>query len=121
MRILTDLGHPKNVHILNNLIPLLEKKGHEIVCIYRDREYIKELCDALGITGINRGKGASGILGKSLYLVKTDLQLYQLAKKIKPDLLLSFASPYLSSLAMLARIPLVVLDDTEQNAIVQKF
>lgn len=120
MKILTDLGHPKNVHVLKNLIPLLKQKGHEIHFVYREREHIKDLCNAFGLTGISRGTGASGIFGKFLYLIKTDFQLFRLAKEIKPDLLLSFASPYLANLALLTRIPMVVFDDTEQNRLVQK-
>ena len=120
MRILTDLGHPKNVHVMKNLIPLLEKKGHEIHVVYREREHIKELCDAFGISAIKRGKGGTGLFGKFVYLIKTDFQFLKLARKIKPDLLLSFASPYLANLALLSKIPMVVFDDTEQNWLVQK-
>ncbi len=88
--------------------------------MYRDREHIEELCRVFGISGTNRGKGSKGIFGKILYLLKTDYQLYKLAKQIKPDLLLSFASPYLANLALLTRIPMIVFDDTEQNRLVQK-
>jgi predicted glycosyltransferase len=120
MKILTDLGHPKNVHVLKNLIPLLEKKGHEIHVVYRQRENMEDLCRAFGIPGIDRGSGGAGMSGKFLYLLKTDLRLLRLAKKVKPDLLLSFASPYLANLALLTRIPMVVFDDTENNWLVQR-
>jgi predicted glycosyltransferase len=120
LKILTDLGHPKNVHVLKNLNPLLAEKGHELHCVYRDREHIEKLCRAFGISGTNRGKGGKGIFGKFLYLLKTDYQLFSLARKIKPDLLLSFGSPYLANLSVLAKIPMIVLDDTEQNRLVQR-
>ena len=120
MKILTDLGHPKNVYVLKNLVPLLKKKGHEFHFVYRDKEHTKQLCKTFGFAGLDRGKGGTGILGKSVYLLKTDFRLYQLARKIKPDLLLSFASPYLASLARLIKKPMIVFDDTEQNRLVQK-
>jgi predicted glycosyltransferase len=120
MKILTDLGHPKNVYVLKNLVPQLEAMGHEFYCVYRQREHIKELCQAFGISGIHRGPGGTGLLGRFIYLLKTDYQLYKLAKKIKPDLLLSFASPYLANLALLSKTPMIVFDDTEQNRLVQK-
>jgi predicted glycosyltransferase len=120
MKILTDLGHPKNVHVLKNLVPRLESLGHEIHFVCREREHIKDLCRAYGFTGINRGSGGTGVLGKFVYLLKTDFQLFKLVKKIKPHLLLSFASPYLANLALLTRIPMIVFDDTEQNRLVQK-
>lgn len=99
---------------------MLQKKGHELHYVYRDREHIEELCRAFGFSGTNRGKGGRGISGKFLYLLKTDYQLFKLAMKIKPDLLLSFASPYLANLALLTKIPMVVFDDTEQNRLVQR-
>jgi uncharacterized protein len=120
MRILTDLGHPKNVHVLKNLVPRLEAMGHELHCVYREREHMKDLCTAFGLTAVSRGAGASSILGKFSYLIKTDIQLLKLARKIKPDLLLSFASPYLANLAVFTKIPMIVFDDTEQNWVVQK-
>jgi predicted glycosyltransferase len=120
MKILADLGHPKNVHVIKNLIPLLRQKGHELHHVYRDREHIMELCRVFGISGIDRGKGSAGLFGKALYLLKTDHRLLKLAKKMHPDLLLSFASPYLAHVARMTGIPMIVFDDTEQNRLVQK-
>jgi predicted glycosyltransferase len=120
MKILTDIGHAKNAYILKTIVPQLIAKGHEFHFVYRDKEHTKKLCQAFGFEGLDRGKGGNGILGKFVYLIKTDLQFLKLANKIKPDLLLSFASPYLANLALLARIPMVVFDDTEQNWLVQK-
>ena len=106
--------------MLKNLVPRLEAMGHECYCVWREREAIPELCKKYGLNGINRGPGGTGIIGKFIYLLKTDYQLYKLAKKIKPDLLLSFASPYLANLALLSKTPMIVFDDTEQNRLVQK-
>jgi uncharacterized protein len=120
LKILTDLGHPKNVHIVKHLVPRLQALGHECHCVWRERESMPELCRAYGLNGHSRGPGGTGILGKLFYLFKTDFQLLKLARKIKPDLLLSFASPYLANLALFTGIPMVVLDDTEENWLVQK-
>lgn len=120
MKILTDIGHAKNAYILKAIVPQLIAKGHEIHFVCRDKEYTKQLCQAFGFEGFDRGPGGIGLLGKFLYLLKTDYKLHILAKKIKPDLLLSFGSPYLANLALIAGIPMMVLDDTEKNWLVQK-
>jgi predicted glycosyltransferase len=120
MKILTDIGHAKNAYILKAIMPQLTAKGHEFHFVFRDKEHTKVLCQKFGFVGLDRGKGGNGLLGKFFYLLKTDYQLYKLARKIKPDLLLSFASPYLANLALLTKIPMVVFDDTEQNWLVQK-
>lgn len=120
MKILTDIGHAKNAYILKAILPQLTAQGHEFHFVYRNKEHTRELCQTFGFIGLDRGKGGNGILGKFIYLIKTDFQFLKLAKKIKPDLLLSFASPYLANLALLMGIPMIVFDDTEQNRLVQR-
>lgn len=120
MKILTDIGHAKNAYILKTIVPQLIAKGHEFHFVYRDKEHTKQLCQAFGFEGLDRGKGGNGLIGKFIYLIKTDFQFLKLVKKTKPDLLLSFASPYLANLALLTKIPMIVFDDTEQNWVVQK-
>lgn len=120
MKILTDLGHPKNVHVIKNLVPRLNELGHEVDVVYRDREHIADLCRAYGLKGSSRGRGGDGRLGKLFYLMRADLRLLRLAARLKPDLLLSFASPYLAHVARIRGIPMIVFDDTEDNLIVQR-
>lgn len=120
MKILIDIGHPKNSHIMGKLAPVLEARGHVLHYIYRERERLGELCTALGLNGESRGRGADGWLGKVLYLIRADYQLSKLAKQLRPDLLLSFGSPYLAHVARLFNIPMVVFDDTEDNRLVQR-
>ena len=120
MRILADIGHPKNAHIMGKLAPVLQARGHDVHFCYRERERIGELCRALGLRGESRGRGGEGRLGKLAYLIKADLHLFRLARSLKPDLLLSFGSPYLAHVAGMCRIPMVVFDDTEENPIVQR-
>jgi len=120
MRILADIGHQKNAHIMGQLAPLLRARGHVLHLIYRDRECLGDLCAALGLQGECRGKGGEGRLGKFFYLIQADLRLLILANKLKPDLLLSFASPYLANVAGIRGIPMIVFDDTEDNRLVQK-
>ncbi len=52
-------------------------------------------------------------IGKIIYLLKADIFIYKIAKKFKPDLLLSFGSPYLAQVSVLIRKPHIIFDDTE--------
>ena len=79
----------------------------------RDRDVIQELLRHYGIPFCTRGKGANGMIGKMLYILKADTLLLQKAIRFKPDLFLSFASPYAAHVAWLMRKPHIVLDDTE--------
>jgi predicted glycosyltransferase len=117
MRIFIDIGHPAHVHYFRNLIKLMQAKGHEFFVSARDKEFSLALLDYYNISCFNRGKGSSGVAGKALYLFKVDRILYSLAKKFKPDLFLSFASPYAAHVAKLSGKPHIAFTDTENAAV----
>jgi predicted glycosyltransferase len=113
MKIFIDIGHPAHVHYFKNFIKIMEKKGHVFFVSARDRSIIFSLLDKFGIFYFNRGKGADNILGKLFYMFVTDFKLLFKALKFKPDVFISFASPYAAQTAWLLRKPHIVLDDTE--------
>ncbi len=119
MKILTDIGHAKNAHILSAIAPILKKRGHELHFVYRSYDCIPELCRAFGFMGEDRGAGGDGVIGKLRYFKRVSTLMETVARQVKPDLLLSFGSPYLARLSGRTGIPMVVLDDTERNRWVQ--
>lgn len=121
MKILIDIGHPAHVHYFKNIIFELQKANSEFLVVARDKEVSHKLLDAYKIPYISRGKGRNSALGKLLYMVKADIQLYQIAKKFNPDLFLSVASPYAAQVAWILKRPHFALDDTEAATIARKF
>lgn len=119
MNLFFDIGHPAHVHYFKNLIERLKVKGHSIIISSRDKEMAHYLLQQLNLNYFNRGKGAKGLLGKIIYTVKTDLQLYKYAKKYSPDIFISFGSPYAGHVSSLLGKPHIVLDDTENANIGQ--
>ncbi len=113
MNILIDIGHPAHVHYFRNFIGIMEKKGHKFLIVARDKEVTHELLRRYGIPYVNRGKGSQGLIGKIFYILKADYIIYKLARKFKPDMLLSFASTYAAHVAFLTGKPHIALDDTE--------
>ena len=113
MRIFIDIGHPAHVHYFRNFIRLMRDKGHEIFVSARERSIIHYLLNHFSIPFYNRGKGKNGVFGKLLYMIVADSKLLHQAKKFKPDLFLSFASPYAAQVSWLLGKPHIVLDDTE--------
>ncbi len=112
-KIFLDIGHPAHVHYFKHLIREMEGKGHSFVITARDKEVTHFLLEKEGFSYTSRGSGKDGLFGKLLYTIKADRQLYRIAKREKPDLFLSFASPYCAHAAWLMRKPHIVLDDTE--------
>jgi predicted glycosyltransferase len=113
MRILLDIGHPAHVHYFKNLIWEMQKNGHEFLITARDRKNVFELLDAYGFKYVSRGKGSQNLLGKILYLPSASLQIYDLARSFKPNVFLSFASPYAALASKLYGRPHIAFDDTE--------
>ena len=101
------------MHYFKFLIRDLEAKGHHFYITARDKEVVHSLLDAFNIKYTGRGKGASSLAGKILYLIRADLFLLSRAIKFKPDLFLSFASPYAAHVSRLLGKPHIALTDTE--------
>jgi hypothetical protein len=91
----------------------MKEAGHDFVVTARDKEMTHILLNKFKINYISRGKGGKGVLGKILYLFKGDYILFKAARKFRPDLFLSFASPYAAHAAWLSGKPHITLDDTE--------
>lgn len=115
MKILIDIGHPAHVHYFKNFIWIMQKKGHTIDIIARDKEVALSLLDYYKFSYFNRGKGRKGFLGKLFYMLQADLFLLKKALKLKPDMFLSFGSPYAAHVAWITRKPHVAFDDTDHN------
>lgn len=113
MKILIDIGHPAHVHYFKILIRIMSEKGHQFLIIARDKEVSLELLNKYGIDFQNRGNGSSNIIGKFFYTFKADSLIYKLAKKFRPDMFLSFASPYAAQVSKLLNKPHITLTDTE--------
>lgn len=113
MRILIDIGHPAHVHYFRNFIKIMESKAHVFFVSARDRSIIPYLLNKYSIPYFNRGKGSNSVIGKLAYMVITVFRLYFKSRKFKPDIYISFASPYTAQVSFLRRKPHIVLDDTE--------
>jgi uncharacterized protein len=113
MRIQIDIGHPAHVHYFRNFIKIMQEKGHVFMITARNRSMIHYLLNKYNLPFSNRGKGMNSIIGKLFYMVYADHLLLKKSFQFKPDLFLSFASPYAAHTAWLFHKPHIVLDDTE--------
>jgi predicted glycosyltransferase len=114
MRILIDIGHPAHVHYFRNFIKIMQLKGHEFLISSRDKEVSHILLEKYGIPYFNRGKGSKSLPGKLVYLIKADFLLLKESLKFKPDILLSFGSPYAAHVAKIIHRPHISLTDTDK-------
>ena len=113
MKILFDLGHPAHVHYFKNLIKILEKNGNQIMIIARKKDVTHNLLKKYKMPYISRGEGAKSLVGKFLYMFRANFQLYKCSNVFKPDLFVSFASPYAAQIASYFNKPHIAFTDTE--------
>lgn len=120
MNIIIDIGHPGHVHYFKNLYFELKDKGYNFLFIARNKKVIHSLLNNYGISFIDRGKGKDSSFGKLIYMFSTDIFLFKHFIDFKPDISLSFSSPYLAQVSWLFRVPHIALNDTEHSDSVHK-
>lgn len=113
MKILIDINHPAHVHYFKNFIKIMEKKGHKFLIISRNKEIEHYLLKKYNIPFIDRGKGGNVKIGKTLYFFKAIYLILKNTKKFKPDVVISFGTPYPAIAAWLLKIPHISFNDTE--------
>jgi hypothetical protein len=112
MKVLIDIGHPADVHLFKNLAWILEKKGHKILFTTKDKECCVYLLGKYGFDYIILGKFFPGFLGKIKCLPWFTLKTLNIARKFKPDLLLSHGSISLAFVSRLIGKNHISMEDT---------
>ena len=94
MKLLVEMAHPGHVHLFKNMIWELEKRGHKLQLVARDKEMTLELMDIYGFKYEYLGKNNPNILGKIIDMMNIEFHLLKICKRFNPDILLSAGSPY---------------------------
>jgi len=113
MRLLIDIGHPAHVHYFKHFAGIMRERGNQIYFSVRDKESAISLMETLDFDFEARGKGGKSAVTKLLKLLPTDIRLYRMARRFRPDIILSFSSPYAAHTAKVLGVPHIALDDTE--------
>lgn len=113
MKVLVDIGHPAHVHFFKNVIWKLESDGHEVEITVRDKEITIKLLELYGLKYHNLGKNQKGLTNKAIGMIKTDIKLYKIAKKFRPDVLTGIHNPYVAHVSRLLEKPSLIFTDTE--------
>ena len=105
MKILIDLNHPAHFHYCKNFIKESQLRGHQICITTRERYPLLELLENENLEYINRGRGGSNMISKTVYLFKGSYKVFIAALKFKPDVFLAFNSPYATHIGWIFRKP----------------
>ena len=119
MRILLDIGHPKDVNIFKEVIPILKGKGHEVKIYARVKENTRKLLEDYGFD-YELGKYYHTMGGKAFGIISNDLHLYNISRNFKPDIFVSPGSPYAAHVSKLVGKKHIAFPDTEIASLVSK-
>jgi hypothetical protein len=113
MRIMFEIDHPAHVHNFRFTIQHLLAEGNEIKIVAKEKDLSIRLLDRYELPFEKIGVSSAGFTGKALGLIETDYRLLKIAKKFKPDLLVSRGSPYSAFVSRIVKKPHIAFCDTE--------
>jgi predicted glycosyltransferase len=113
MKILIDINHPAHVHYFKNMIKTMKAKGHDFLVISRNKEIEHYLLKKEHIPFVSRGEGSNNFKGKFIYFFYAIYFLVKQVKRFKPDIVISFGTPYPAIAAWLLGKPHISINDTE--------
>lgn len=112
MRIMLDIGHPKDVNVFQNVISELQNRGHDIKIVARAKENTKRIMKECGLS-CEFGPYYKSMTGKAFGIIRNDIWLYNIAKRFQPDIFISPGSPYSAQVSKLLGKPHLAFIDTE--------
>jgi len=113
MKILIDIGHPAHVHYYKNFTDIMQKRGHKVLFIARDRDVVIFLMKYYNLNFVNRGKGGKTLLGKVIYAIYVYALILYHTIKFSPDFIISQGGVYTAPIAWLMKKPHISTEDTE--------
>ena len=89
MKVLFMISHPAHFHMFRYTIDNLKHDGHEVVVVIRPKDVLEQLCINVGMQFYkvkNRPK-KWGMIGLGLFLMEKIFEVWKIARKEKPDIL----------------------------------
>jgi uncharacterized protein len=117
MRYLFDIGHPAHVHYFRNAIRILESHGHQVAITTRDKEISLYLLERYRFQYTCTGTNLRSSLGKAFSILRNDLAVFRVARRFRPDVLVSFFLPFPAHVGKLIGRPVIGFSDTENATI----
>lgn len=104
MRVLVDVGHPGDVHFFKNIIWGLERDGHKVGIVLRDKDVAKYLLDIYGFDyEILVEQHYKGLLKKMLGMMHIICKFYNVARKANTDIIMAEGPTYIVPVSKLLK------------------
>ncbi|MBL4625606.1 MAG: hypothetical protein JKY42_10775, partial [Flavobacteriales bacterium] len=117
MKFIFYLGHPAHYHYISHILPELERRGHSIILMIRDKDVLVDLTKELNYTKIYcKDIGSRAFLFRVLTILKRELILFSICLKYSPNLLIG-TSIEITHIGKLLRIPSMVISEDDATEI----
>jgi predicted glycosyltransferase len=113
MKILVEITHPAHVHFFRNAIGFWKKEGHDVFISARDKDIIIDLLVRYGLEHKILSRMYTKKLGLMVELLIHESRVFKIARRFKPDIIVSIAGVMNVHAAKLLKIPTIVFTDTE--------
>jgi predicted glycosyltransferase len=116
MKLLINIGHPAHVHFFKNAIKKFESKGYQIKVTAREKDNSLYLLNNYGIKHEIVGQSKSRISNKIIEVINRELNIYNIAKKFDPDILIGASGDFfIATIGWLLRKPSIIFEDSEAD------
>jgi predicted glycosyltransferase len=112
VKVIVDIGHPAHVHFFKHFIWEMKKRGHEILITASKKEITLDLLEKLGFDYIFTCK-RYGSVKFGYELIKRDFQMFNLARKFKPDVITGIHNTIAAHVSKLTKAKSIIFTDTE--------
>jgi predicted glycosyltransferase len=112
MKIMIGICHPKDVHFWKYIINNLENDGHEVKILAWNKDITLYLLNIYGFEYEIIGKSYKNLIGKSYDMFKSDLKVFKVTTKFKPNIFIH-GGPYLAHVSEIFRKVYIDYCDTE--------
>lgn len=116
MRLLFDINHPVQVHLLRHPIVELARRGHECHVVARDKDVTLPLLDRFGIATRVLAPVGTGTWGRVRELAERELRLLGVARELRPHLIVG-TSAHAARIGRLVGARSVVVNDDDASAV----
>jgi predicted glycosyltransferase len=87
-RILLDINHPSQAHIVRAIYEACRARGHELEVVARDKDVTLDLLRAFRVPFTCLSRPRRGRLGAARELVERELRFYRVVRRFRPRVLL---------------------------------
>ena len=120
MKYIFELNHPKHYYQFKYIMQMLQQNGHMVHVLARDKDVLLNVLQEEHVDYEIFGLHAKNMRDKVLATPRLLLNYYKIAKRIKPDVIVSKASLYGTMVARVMGAKAIIFPDSEVVTLTNK-